>query len=84
MDSMNLTHDNLTDRAEPVHKAADEEDLLNLFDQYSDLMSPSSDWLSTDVAIIINEASIEGISVTYHITAQQCTTTALFDTGANM
>ena len=49
-----MTNDKHTDRRETVHKAADEEDLLNLFDQNSDLLSPTSDWLSTDIAIVIN------------------------------
>ena len=39
---------------------------------------------NTDIAIIINKVSLEQISATYHITVQQCTATALFDTGANM
>ena len=57
--------------------AADEEDLLSLFDQYSNLVSK-------DIAIVINEASSKGISVKNPITVQQCTTTALFDMGANI
>ena len=40
METIPMTNDNYTDRTEPVHEAADEEDLLSLFDQYSDLMSP--------------------------------------------
>ena len=33
METINLTHDSHTDRAEPVYEAADEENLLSLFDQ---------------------------------------------------
>ena len=83
METINSTHDINTDGTEPVHEAADEEDLLCLFDQFSDLMLPSLVWLSTDNAVIINEASIEGSSVTYHVTVQQCTM-ALFYTSINM
>ena len=68
----------------PLHEAAIEEDLLSLFNQYSDSMSPNSDWLATKDEVIINEVSVEGISATYHITVQQCATTALYNTGANM
>ena len=48
-----------TDTAETVNKAADEEDLLSFFDQYSDMMSYKSDWLFKDIDIIINAASSE-------------------------
>ena len=34
--------------------------------------------------MVINEAPLEGISATYHITVQQCTMTALFDIGTNV
>ena len=37
------TKNNHTNRTEPLHKAADKEDLLSLFDQYFDLMSTTSD-----------------------------------------
>ena len=47
-------------------------------------MSPNLDQLATEDALIIIEVSVEGIIATYHITAQQYTTTALFDTCANM
>ena len=42
------------------------------------------DWLATDDAVIMNEVSVEGISATYYITVQQCVTTALFNTSANL
>ena len=83
METINFTHDSYTDKTVPAHEAPDEEDFLSLFDQYSDLMSPSSDWLYTDVAIIINEVSMERISATYHITGQKCTI-VLFDAGTNI
>ena len=78
METITSTHDIHTGRVEPL---ADEEDLLSLFDKYSNLMSPNSDSLSTDDAVIINEVSVEGIIATYHVIAQQHATTALFDTG---
>ena len=84
MQAITSTTGNHTDRTEPIHEAADKEDLLSLFDQYSDLVSPTSDRLSADIAVVINGASLEAISTTYHITTQQCTTTALFDTSTNM
>ena len=51
----------------------DKEDLLSLFDQYSDLMSPTLAWLSTGITIVINEASPEGISAetTLHFNSSQ-------------
>ena len=67
-----------------IAKATNEEDLLSLFNQYSDLMSPNSDWLSAEDAVFINEVSVEGISATYHIAVQQHATTALFDTNDNL
>ena len=63
MESITSTNDNHTDRTDPVHEAADE-DLLILFDQYSNVMSPTLDWLSTDIASVINEAFLKGISAT--------------------
>ena len=43
METITKTNDNDTDRTEPVHKTTNEDDLLSLFDQYSELMSPTSD-----------------------------------------
>ena len=64
METITLTHNSHTDRAEPLHDAADEENLLTFFDQYSNFMSPNSDWLSSEDFIIINEVSLEGFSTT--------------------
>ena len=36
METITLTHNNHTDRAEPLYEAADEEYLLSHFNQYSD------------------------------------------------
>ena len=83
METITMADDKQTDRAESVYKGTDE-DLMSLFDQYSDFKSPTSDWLSIDIALVINETSSKGISVEYAITVQQCTTTTLFDTDANM
>ena len=68
----------------PSCEMNDGEDLLSLFNQYSNPVLPNSDLLATEDALIINKASVEGISTTYHITVQEHTTTTLFDTGANM
>ena len=84
METITMTNYNDTDRTEPIQEAANDEDLLSLFNQYTGFMSPTLDWLSTDLAFIINEVSLERISATYHIKIQQCTTTALFDTDGNM
>ena len=82
METIPMTNDKQTDTAESAHKAADE-DLLSLFDQYSDLMSSSWDWLSKDIDVI-NKTCSEGNRVEYSIIVQQCTTTTLFDTGPNV
>ena len=84
MEAITTTDDKQTDTVVSVQKAADEEDLLSVFDQCSDLLSSNLDWLSKDISVVINEASSEGISVENSITFQQCITTALFVTGANM
>ena len=84
METITLKHDSQADTSEPSQKTANGEDLLSLFNQYSDLISPDSDWLATEDAVIFNEVSVENISTTYHITAQQHATTALFDIAANM
>ena len=47
-------------------------------------MSPSSGRLSPSIAIVINEASSEGLIEEYPITVHKCTKTALFVTAANM
>ena len=54
-----------TDTAESVPKSAGEEDLLSLFDQYSNLMSPTMAWPSTGISTVLNEASSEGIGAEY-------------------
>ena len=57
MENITKMDDKQTDTAESVHKSADDAYLLNLFYQYSDLLSSTSDWLSKDIAVVINEAS---------------------------
>ena len=84
MKTITLTQDSQVDRLEPSHDTHDGEDLLSLFNQYSDLISQNSDYIATKDAIIINEVLVKGIIATYHITVQQCTTTPLINTGANM
>ena len=41
METITMMDNKQTDTTESVHKSADEEDLLNLFDHYSDLMLPT-------------------------------------------
>ena len=84
METITSTHGSQVDRAEPSHKTADGEDLLSLLNQHSDLISPKLNWLATENPVIINGASVKGVSATYHATVQQCAITAPFDTGANM
>ena len=72
------------DRLELSNETTDGKDLLSLLYQYSDIILPNSDWLTKEDVVIINEASVEGIKSIYHITVQQHTTTAIFDTSANM
>ena len=43
METIPMTDDSHTDKTEPVHEAANENDLLSLFDQYFNLMSPTMD-----------------------------------------
>ena len=47
-------------------------------------MSSNLDRLFKDVGVIINEASLDGISREYSIKVQQCTTKVMFDTNANV
>ena len=84
METVTVTDDEQADTAESANKTADEEDLLNLFNQYPDVMSSISDWLFKDIDVIINEASSEGISAEYSITMQQYTSTVLFETHVNV
>ena len=57
IEAITTMDDKQTDTMESVYKSADEEDLYSLFDQYSYLMLPTSDWLPTGIVIAINEAS---------------------------
>ena len=45
---------------EPVNDASDEDNLVRLFDRFSGMMWPTSDWLEPDSTIVINEASLQG------------------------
>ena len=58
--------------------------LMELFDQFSGLLSSVLDWLEPDAIIVISEASLQGKSATYQITIQSIITTTLLDTGANI
>ena len=49
---------------------------MNLFKQYSDFTIPTSDLLGADATEVVSEASIQGMSATYHVT--------LLDTGPNV
>ena len=64
------TNVNDTNSKESTHEPTNEEDLLNLSEQYSDFTH-------------ISEASIKRTSTTYHVTVQEQPTIALLDTGAN-
>ena len=65
------TKENNTGSKEPTNKPSNEEDLINLVEQYSSLTQPTSDWLGTNVTVVITEASIQGTSTTYHVTVQE-------------
>ena len=78
------TDENYTNSKEPIHETTNEEDLMNLFELYSDFTSHSSDWLGAYATVVISEASIQGRSATYHVTVQEQPTIALLDTGAKM
>ena len=43
METITSTNNNHTDRTELIMETDDEEDLLSLFEQYSDLMLPTLD-----------------------------------------
>ena len=78
------TNENNTDSDKPTHESTVEEDLMSLFKQYSSFTPPISDWLGADATVVISEASIQGMSTTYHITVQEQTTIILLDAGTNM
>ena len=63
-----LTHNSQLDRVDLSHETTNGEDMLSLFNQYSDLISPNWDWLATEESVIINEASVEVISTAYYVT----------------
>ena len=66
-----------------VQNATDEDGLMELFDQFSGLMSPMLDWLDLDT-VVISEVSLQGKCTTYQVTVQSIITSALIDTGANI
>ena len=84
METITSTHDSLTDRKQPLPETSHDEDLLSLFNKYSNLLSSNLDWVATEDPVIINEVSVECLSARYHITVQQHATTALFNTSVNM
>ena len=49
-----------------IGNVTDEDGLMELFDQFSGLMSPMSDWLKLDNTVIITEASLQGKTTTHH------------------
>ena len=65
--TITTTNDTKIGTAESVHKVVDEEISWSLFYQYSDFMSSNLDWLGKDIDVIINEASLEGISADFPI-----------------
>ena len=60
METIIMMDDKQTNTTESVHKLANEENLWSLFDQDSNLMLPTSSWLSTGITIVINEISSGG------------------------
>ena len=84
VETKTMTDDKQIETAESVHQVVDEENLVSLIDQYSNLMSSTLNLLAKDIDVIINEVASEGFSVEYPIVVQQCRTTALFDTGTNI
>ena len=57
--------------------------LMELFDQFSGLVSPMLGWLELYTTIFIIEASLQK-STTYQVTIQNLVATAILDTGANI
>ena len=72
METITSTNGNDTYKTKPVHKTTNEKDLLSLLDQYTNLMSPKLDGLSTAIAVVINEASLGGNQ--YNITPHYSST----------
>ena len=52
---------------DPVGNVRDEDGLMELFDQFSGLMSPMSDWLELDT-VSTSEASLQVKSAIYQVT----------------
>ena len=62
---------------EPISDLTDEDDLMKLFDQFSCLKSPMSDWLEPDTTIVNGEASLQGRNATYEVTIQNLNNTSI-------
>ena len=58
METIN-TNENDTKSKEPIQEPTNE-DLMNLFEKYSDFTPPTLDWLGLDATIMISEDSILG------------------------
>ena len=78
------TNENYPVSGEPINNATDENNLLKLFDWFSGLMLPMSDWLEPHTTIVVIEPSLQGKSAIYEVTIQNLTTITLLDTGANI
>ena len=67
---------------DPIGNVTDEDGLMELFDQFSGLMSPVS--LTRIIYYYWHQDSLQGKSTTYQVTIQNVITTALLDTEANI
>ena len=79
-----MVDENKPSSQDPIGNATNKDSLMELFNQFSSLMSPMSDWLELNTTDAISEGSLQGKSTTYQITIQNLITTALLDTGANI
>ena len=78
-----MAHEDDASTKDPVHNVTDEEGLMELFDQFSRLMSPVLDSLEP-ITVFISEVSLKGKSTTYQVIIQNVVTSVLLDTGANV
>ena len=78
------TNKNYSATQEPINNVTNEDDLMKLFDQFCNLMIPTSDSPQLDTTTVVSEALLQGKGATYQVTIHNLATTALQDTGANM
>ena len=78
------TDENNTNSKELIHEPPNEEEQMNLLEQYSNFTPTTPDWQGADTTVVISEASIQGKSATYHVTVQDQPTIVLLDTEENI